>query len=75
MRLEDIKKSITNMSTSELMDLVEDIRKKRQTTKHVKADAAPKPGGGNKTKKLKSILNALSPEEKAAIMGELEGGA
>lgn len=75
MKLEDIKQSITSMSTPELMDLVEGIRKKRQENKHVKADAAPKPGGGSNVKNLKAILGKLTPEEQAAIMQELEGGA
>jgi hypothetical protein len=75
MKLEDIQKSISQMETNELLELVAEIRKKRATNKNIKQDVPASPKGTTAAQKLKGILGSLSPEEQAALMAELEGAS
>lgn len=74
--LEDLRKSITEMSEEELREELRGLRSSRITKKDSgKKVAARSAAKGEPTKvAVGTLINALSPAEKAALLKELTGG-
>ena len=73
MELKDLKASITELPTDELMALLKDIRQSRRTPKKVHADrhtkAAPKQSKAAGPD-LSQLLKTMSPEQILQILGK-----
>lgn len=74
-KLEDLKKSVSDLSDEELRVLLQTVRQSRRVTKKAaptvaKKASAPKSAGPS----LEAMLNALSPEDKAKLVAQLQQG-
>lgn len=72
MKLEDIKKSLRDMEDGELTTLIEGIRASRQENKNAKVDKVQSPRGTNTAQKFKKLMGALTPEQQAELLSEME---
>lgn len=72
MELKDLKQSVTEMPTDELMALLKDIRQSRRTPKRVhgesKPKAAAKPKKAASSQTLEAMMASMSPADLLAIL-------
>lgn len=74
--LEDLKKSISEMTDEELHEHLRDIRKSSVTPKASGVARAAKAAKNNEPTKVSvgTLINAMSAEDKAKLLKELMGG-
>lgn len=71
MNLKDLKASITELPTDELIALVKDIRQSRRTPKRIYAEPkATKPKQANSNVSLDALLKSVDP---ATLLAALQG--
>lgn len=76
MSLEEIRKSISEMSEDELRESLKEIRASRRTPKASSNRMKAKAVSNNEPTKaaVGSLLSSLSSDEKAALLKQLMGG-
>jgi len=73
LRLDELVKSVENMSLEELQALVRDIRADRQVSKRAQRTSSTKTRA-KKSEGAKALLAAMTPEQRMQLLARLAGG-
>lgn len=73
MRLDELIRSVDNMTLDELNELVRDIRRDRLVSKRVQRTTTPK-SRAKTADSIKALLAGMTAEQKQALLMKLTGG-